>query len=115
MWSAVCLYPALIPGAVAECLRYEPSVGSFPRITLDDIEIGGRIVPRNRVLSLSTLSAMRDPELYADADSFNIRRIDHPRKHPVFGFGVHRCLGEVASRRRKRKPATLNGGPSVGA
>jgi cytochrome P450 family 103 len=94
-WSAVCLYPALIPGAVAECLRYEPSVGSFPRLTLEDIEIGECIVPRNRVLSLSTLSAMRDPELYADADSFDIRRIDHPRKHPAFGFGVHRCLGEV--------------------
>jgi cytochrome P450 len=47
------------------------------------------------MLSLSTLSAMRDPTLYADPDTFDIKRTDHPRKHMVFGMGAHRCLGEV--------------------
>jgi cytochrome P450 len=41
---------------------------------------------------------MRDPALYAEPDSFNIRRTDHPRRHLVFGAGVHRCLGEVLAR-----------------
>jgi cytochrome P450 len=97
-WDAVCRDAALIPGAVSEALRYEPSVGSIPRFTLEDIEIDGCLVPRNRVLSLSTLSAMRDPALYDEPDSFNIRRTDHPRRHLVFGAGVHRCLGEVLAR-----------------
>ena len=97
-WDAVCADPALIPGAVSESLRYEPVVGSFPRFTLEDIEIDGYLVPRNSILSLSTLSAMRDPGQYVDPDRFNIRRTDHPRRHLVFGLGVHRCLGEILAR-----------------
>jgi len=83
---------------VAESLRFEPSVGSFVRITLEDIEIGGYTVPRQSLLALSMISAMRDPALYANPDEFDIRRTDHPRKHLVFGGGVHRCLGEVLAK-----------------
>jgi cytochrome P450 len=46
---------------VLESLRYEPSVASFARVTLEDIELDGWTVARQRVLSLSTMSAMRDP------------------------------------------------------
>jgi cytochrome P450 family 103 len=84
----------LIPGAVAEAMRYEPSVGSIPRFTVEEIEVDGYLVPRNAILSVSTLSAMRDESLYADPDRFDMTRADHPRRHLVFGGGVHRCLGE---------------------
>src|SRR5262249_43175602 len=94
-WNAVCADPALIPNAVAESLRYEPAVGSYMRVSLDDIELDGCVIPRHRMLSLSTLAAMRDPALYSDPDTFDIARGDHPRKHLVFGLGSHRCLGEV--------------------
>jgi cytochrome P450 family 103 len=97
-WEAVCEDPALIAGAVAESLRYEPVVGSIPRFTLEDIDIDGYRVPRNSILSLSTMSGMRDPAQYADPDTFNIRRTDHPRRHLIFGVGVHRCLGEMLAR-----------------
>jgi cytochrome P450 len=97
-WDAICADPALIPGAVSEALRYEPVVGTIPRFTLEDIEIDGYVVPRNNILSLSTLSAMRDPSQYVDPDRFNIRRTDHPRRHLIFGLGVHRCLGEILAR-----------------
>ena len=97
-WDAVCGDTRLIPGAVAEALRYEPAVGSFPRFTLEDIEIDGCLVPGNRLISLSTLSAMRDAARYTEPDSFNIWRMDHPHRHPVFGGGVHRCLGETLAK-----------------
>jgi cytochrome P450 len=97
-WEAVCADPELVPVAVVEALRYEPPVGSTPRFTLEDIELEGCTIPAGRVLSLSTLSAMRDPALYADPDRFNIRRADHPSRHPVFGGGPHRCLGEVLAK-----------------
>lgn len=98
-WEAVCTGDmSLIAGAVSEAMRYEPSVGSTPRFTLADIEISGYLVPAGSVLSLSTLSAMRDPALYRDPDRFNIRRTDHPRRHMVFGGGAHRCLGEALAR-----------------
>jgi len=94
-WDALRDNPALIPGAVLESLRYEPSVGSFPRFTLEDIEIDGYTVPRDSILSMSMLSAMRDPALYRDPERFDIYRTDHPRRPVVFGAGSHRCLGEA--------------------
>jgi cytochrome P450 len=98
-WEAVCTGDmGLIAGAVSESLRYEPSVGSTPRFTLADIALAGYLIPAGSVLSLSTLSAMRDPALYCEPDRFNIRRADHPRRHIVFGGGSHRCLGEVLAR-----------------
>jgi cytochrome P450 family 103 len=97
-WRAVCDDSALVPGAVAECLRYEPSVGSVPRVTLEDIMLDDSLLPRGQILSLSTLSALRDPEVYAEPDRFNITRTDLPRRHLVFGGGVHRCLGETLAK-----------------
>jgi cytochrome P450 len=98
-WQAVCKGDmGLIAGAVSESMRYEPCVASTPRFTLADIEVAGYLVPAGSVLSLSALSAMRDPALYSDPDRFNIRRTDHPRRHIAFGGGAHRCLGEALAR-----------------
>jgi cytochrome P450 len=122
-WDAVCRDPTLSPAAVSECLRYEPSVGSVPRVTLDDIWLDAWLIPRGQIVSLSTLAAMRDPEVYADPDRLDIRRIDLPRRHPVFGGGVHRCLGEalakveleegLAAMAQRLPHLELDGGPIV--
>lgn len=97
-WAAVAADPALAPGAVAESLRFEPSVGSVAVVPLEPVAVGGITVPPGLPVGLSTLSAMRDPDLYADPDRFDIRRTDHPRLHLVFGGGPHRCLGEALAR-----------------
>jgi cytochrome P450 len=97
-WDAICRNPSLIPGAVTESLRYEPSVASVSRITLEDIELDGHILPAGRLTILSTMSAMRDELVYDRPDTFDIHRTDHPRLQPVFGGGVHRCLGEALAR-----------------
>jgi cytochrome P450 len=94
-WQAVCRNRAHIPGAVLESLRYEPAIGSVARLTSEDLAIDGWVVPRNCILQLSTLSALRDPAICCDPDDFNITRADAPRRHPVFGAGAHRCLGEA--------------------
>ena len=94
-WEALRGDPALVKGAVLESLRYEPSVGSFPRVTLEDITVEGCTVPRGSLLSISTMSAMRDSALYNEPDRFEITRSDHPRRPLVFGAGAHRCLGET--------------------
>jgi cytochrome P450 len=97
-WDAVCRDPALIPAAVSEALRYEPSVASLARFSLEDIDLDGRILPGGKFVILSTLSAMRDERAYAQPDVFDIRRADNPRLHPVFGAGPHRCIGEALAR-----------------
>lgn len=97
-WEAVKADPALIPGAVAEGLRFDPSVGSIARFTATEVEIAGTAIPAGSLVRVSTLSAMRDPALYAHPDRFDIRRTDHPRLHVAFGEGPHRCIGEMLAR-----------------
>ena len=80
----------LIPAAVAESLRYEPSVGSAGRVAREAIDLDGIVVPAG---SMILLSALRDEAAFKDPDTFDIRRADLPRLHPIFGGGAHRCIG----------------------
>jgi cytochrome P450 len=97
-WDQVCDDPSLAPKAVQESLRYEPSVAAFARVTLEDVDLEGHILPAGRMVLLSTMSAMRDAAAYQDPDVFNICRADLPRLHPIFGAGAHRCIGEALAR-----------------
>ncbi len=97
-WDAVCRDAGLIPAAVAESLRYEPSVASTGRMAAEDIEIDGVVIPAGRVIALSAMSGMRDERIYADPDVFDIHRTVPTRLHPVFGGGAHRCIGEALAR-----------------
>jgi len=109
-WEAVCGNPSLVPDAVSEALRYEPAVASVPRVTLEDIELEGYLVPRGQLLTLSTMSAMRDPARYADPDRFDISRVERPARHAVFGGGTHRCLGELLARAELEEALTVLAG-----
>lgn len=98
-WRAFCADPdGLKKGVVDEGLRFEPIVSGVPRVAVRDLEIDGYLVPVGTPIAVSLLSALRDPDVYADPDRFDIRRTDHPRWHPVFGGGAHRCVGEALAR-----------------
>jgi cytochrome P450 len=97
-WMAVCRDPGLIPAAVDESMRFEPSVASTSRVAAEDIEVGGAIIPAGTFVTLSIMSGMRDESAYDNPDMFDIRRVRRPRLHPVFGGGPHRCIGEMLAR-----------------
>jgi cytochrome P450 len=97
-WNAVCLDPELIPAAVAESLRYEPSVASSGRLSAAAIEVDGVVIPAGTLIAFSTMSGMRDERVYADPDVFDIHRPTPTRLHPIFGGGAHRCIGEALAR-----------------
>ncbi|QGZ96690.1 cytochrome P450 [Terricaulis silvestris] len=98
-WRAFRADPdGLKKGVVAEGLRYEPIVSGVPRVALRDLDIDGYLVPAGTPVAVSLISALRDPEVYADPDTFDITRTDHPRWHPIFGGGAHRCVGEALAR-----------------
>jgi len=98
-WQAFCADPVRLKrNVVQEGLRYEPVVGGIPRIATEDLDIDGHNVPKGSILVFSVISALRDPETYADPETFNIHRTDHPKWHPIFGAGAHRCLGEALAR-----------------
>ncbi|MDT9682529.1 cytochrome P450 [Streptomyces sp. TRM76323] len=82
--------------AVEELLRYDTPLQMFERWVLDDIEIGGVVVPRGSEVALLFGSANRDPARFDDPDRLDLARADNP--HVSFGAGVHYCLGAPLAR-----------------
>jgi cytochrome P450 family 103 len=97
-WDAVCRDSGLVAAAVAESLRFEPSVGGFARMTTADIHVGDTVVPAGNLITFLNISGMRDENTYARPDVFDIHRTGQPRLHPIFGSGAHRCIGEALAR-----------------
>ncbi|MGW0853837.1 cytochrome P450 [Streptomyces sp. NPDC002690] len=86
----------LLSTAVEELLRYDTPLQMFERWVLDDIEIGGTVVPRGSEVALLFGSANRDPERFTDPDTLDLARPDNP--HVTFGAGIHYCLGAPLAR-----------------
>jgi cytochrome P450 family 103 len=98
-WRALCADPdGLKKKAVEEGLRYEPVVSGIPRVAISDMEVEGYLIPAGALLAVSIISSLRDPEVYANPEQFDIFRTDHPRWTPAFGAGAHRCAGEALAR-----------------
>ncbi|MBO9112492.1 cytochrome P450 [Agrobacterium sp. S2/73] len=97
VWEALLKDESLVPAAVEEGLRFEPPVGSYPRLALADIDLEGFILPKGSLLALCTMSALRDEKHFAHPELFDIHR-KQMHWHMVFGAGAHRCLGEALAR-----------------
>ncbi|KAK1180503.1 cytochrome P450 [Streptomyces sp. NBS 14/10] len=87
---------ALLPTAVDELLRYDTPLQLFERWVLDDIEVGGTVIPRGSEVALLFGSANRDPERFPDPDRLDLSRTDNA--HFTFGGGIHYCLGAPLAR-----------------
>ncbi|GHG13367.1 cytochrome P450 [Streptomyces zaomyceticus] len=89
--------PEKLSTAVEELLRYDTPLQMFERWVLDDIEIGGRTIPRGSEVALLFGSANRDPARFGPtADTLDLTRADNP--HITFGAGIHYCLGAPLAR-----------------
>ena len=91
-WDEIAAEPGLIPGAVEETLRYDPSVAVWRRVTTRPVTLAGVDLPLGARLYLWLASAGRDQAAFADPDRFDLHRPDAER-HLAFGKGVHFCLG----------------------
>lgn len=85
-------------GVVEEGLRFQPVVSGIPRVLLRDLDVDGVRLPEGSVVAVSLVSALRDPDVFADPDRFNIHRTDQQKWHYAFGAGAHRCVGEALAR-----------------
>jgi cytochrome P450 len=89
--------PSLLPSAIEECLRYEPSVrSSNAYLTANDVELGGKMLPTGSRVAVWTAAANRDPSVFADPDRFDVTRSPNP--HLSFSIGSHFCLGSALAR-----------------
>ncbi|MFD0143636.1 MULTISPECIES: cytochrome P450 [unclassified Streptomyces] len=82
--------------AVEELLRFDTPLQMFERWVLDDIEVGGVVIPRGSEVALLFGSANRDPARFASPDVLDLSRTENP--HITFGAGIHYCLGAPLAR-----------------
>jgi cytochrome P450 len=88
--------PALMPNAVEEMLRFEPSVQLDARTALVDADVGGIDVSAGEVVLTLLGAANRDPARYPEPDRFDVARTGH--QHLAFAAGIHFCLGAPLAR-----------------
>ncbi|GAA2360842.1 cytochrome P450 [Saccharopolyspora halophila] len=82
--------------AFEESIRWVAPIGMYPRQATRDTELAGMAVPRGARLGVVVGAANRDPEVFEDAESYDI---DRPRKpHLAFGGGNHFCAGAWVAR-----------------
>jgi cytochrome P450 len=89
--------PELIANAIEEFLRYDSSVQMTGRSALEDVELGGRHIPKGESVLCLLGSANHDPAVYPDhPERLDITR---PNVKPLsFGGGIHFCLGAQLAR-----------------
>jgi cytochrome P450 len=87
---------SLIPRAIDEALRFEPTGHATARYLMDDVEYHGTTIPAGNPILLLLAAANRDPRRYTNPDVFDIHRDDI--QHLTFGYGLHFCLGASLAR-----------------
>jgi len=100
-WEQLRADPSLIPKAVEEGLRYNPSLHTWRRITTRPVTIGGVEVPAGSKLLLLIGSANHDPATFPDPEVFDLHRAG-AQQHLTFGRGIHACFGAPLARMEMR-------------
>lgn len=98
-WALLRERPELVPAAVEEAIRWEPATEALPRVAVEDVEIGGHLVPAGTFTLLLSMSANHDTEALPGADRFDITRPSPDGWHLLtFGGGIHYCLDASLAR-----------------
>ncbi|WP_447038499.1 cytochrome P450 [Streptomyces sp. DSM 118878] len=95
-WAEVRADRALVPKAIEEVVRLNPSFSQFVRMAKTDTELGGELIPAHSMVRVWVTSANRDATVFPDAESFDLHR-EGPR-HVGFGQGPHYCIGAPLAR-----------------
>ncbi len=92
--------PARIGEWIEETLRYDTSSQMLLRVTNDDVELHGQVIPSDQRVLLLVGSANRDPRVFPEADTYDLDR--DTGKFVSFGGGRHFCMGAALARLEAR-------------
>lgn len=90
--------PSGISDIIEEILRHDAPLQGLFRVTLEDHDFDGVVVPKSAKLMLSFGSANHD-ETYFDTGEFDPDRDNRVTTHLSFGRGIHACAGQAFARR----------------
>lgn len=88
--------PDIMSMAIEEITRFDGPARSMVRLVKEDHDFGGVEMKAGERVFLVNPSANRDPAVFDDPDTLNLRR--NPTGHIGFGFGLHYCLGAPLAR-----------------
>jgi len=97
-WDLLAEHPELAMKAVEELMRFYPVVFGAMRMTVEDVEYEGVVIPAGTFVVVNTAAANRDPDVYDDPDRLDITR-EGAAPMQTFGAGAHYCLGANLARR----------------
>jgi cytochrome P450 len=100
LWQRLRADRSLVEPAIEETLRFESPVQVIPRLAVRDAEIGGQPIREGEVVQVFFGAGNRDPEEFADAETFDVDR--DLQQHIAFGLGIHYCLGSPVARLEAR-------------
>jgi cytochrome P450 len=90
--------PSLDGSAVEELLRYDSPVQMSRRITLKDVDVGGKTIEKGVFVVCGLASSNRDEAHWGPT----VERLDigrpNAKEHLSFGGGAHYCLGAALAR-----------------
>jgi cytochrome P450 len=87
--------PDVMIYAIEEFLRHYAPV-TMARLVAEDYEFHGCPMKANEWVLLPFPAANRDPDVFDDAGTFVVDRLEN--RHAAFGLGIHRCLGSNLAR-----------------
>lgn len=90
-WQELRENPALVPRAINEAIRLESPIQHFSRVTTEDVQIDGSLIPAHSRILVMYGSANRDERHYQMAEKFDVRRENSD--HLGFGYANHMCVG----------------------
>jgi cytochrome P450 len=97
-WAKLVADPGLARNVVEETLRYWGPVDfNGRRFAREDMEVAGTPVAKGEMVTVGLAGANRDPDRFANPDTFDVTREDANR-HIAFGKGIHVCLGAPLAR-----------------
>jgi cytochrome P450 len=92
--------PTLIAAAVEELQRFESPLQLNNRVTTAPTQIGGRVFPPGKFITLGVGAANRDPAQFPAPDRLDVAR--KPNRHIAFGHADHACAGMNVARLEAR-------------
>lgn len=95
-WARLRADRGRIGTCVEEWLRWTTPVVAFMRTATVDTELRGVAVAAGDPILLHYAAANRDPDVFADPETFRIDR--DPNPHVALGFGPHFCIGAALAR-----------------
>lgn len=108
-WDLLAEHPELAMNAVEELMRFYPVTFGVMRMTTEDVEYEGVVIPAGTFVMVNSAAANRDADVYKDPDVLDITR-EGAAPMQSFGAGAHYCLGANLARREIAEALTVMAG-----